>query len=248
MNQQRAIGTLAGQRQAVTIARFLIWYTREGQVLSDRPERKLAILGIACESVQNDAVHEAEAGDTAFFSVFAPSFRPLFSFPFRSPRQPKRYIDLWRAACPGSARRHRQIPDEKHVGFLPCVRIPGQAHLPETTRLARLHRYLIPDPGSVSTTNVNSSLTPVVALYRRLRYTFLDSVFSEEKCQGHNYHPSSCWRRSIGTTRPGGDPVPIGASRELRYSVLDFPGEESYSFQKAENAPCGLVNRRARCF
>jgi hypothetical protein len=96
--------------------------------------------------------------------------------------------------------------------------------------------------------NVNFAITSVVALYRRLDYTFLIGILLGEKNQKQNYCPSLCWRRSIGTTRPGEDPVSIGTSKERRYSVLDFPGRESYSFQKAENAPSGLENRRARCF
>src|SRR5579885_3214986 len=95
------------------------------------------------------------------------------------------------AAWASSAARHRQIPDEKHVGFLPCARPARRAHLAEATRLARHRRHLIPDLAAASTTNVNFPITSVVELPRRIGYTCL------------------CRRRSIGTTRPGGDPVPI---------------------------------------
>lgn len=271
MNQQRAIGTFIGQRQAVPIARFLMsWYafsSEEHPISSSMPfsavfcrilpfsaasvlcpsamvreecsglqERKLAILALAGEHIQNAITHGPKMGHLANFSVFDQLFRALLSFPLRFGGQPKRYMSSMKAARACSTARHRQESDEKYVGFPSCVRRSSQAHLAQATRSARLRRYLIPELAALSTTNVNFMITSVVALYRRLDYTFLIGVLLEEKNQKQNYRPSSCRRRSIGTPRPGGDPVPIGASKELRYSVLDFPGRESYSVPKAENA------------
>jgi hypothetical protein len=275
MNQQRAIGTVAGQRQAVTIARFLMsWYafsSEEHTISSSVPcftafcrvlpcfaasvlcssamvrvasrpeqecigpqERKLAILVLAGELMKSAVTHGPEAGNPADFSVFASLFWALFSFPFRFGGQPKRYMDCMEAARACSMAQHRQIPDEKHVGFLPCARRSSQAHLAEeATRLARHRRYLIPDLDDVTTTNVNSAITSVVVLPRPFRYTFLRGFrLLEEKYQWQKFRITSCRRRSIGTTRPGYISVPIGASKELRHSVLDFPEGESYSFQK----------------
>lgn len=251
MSQQRAIGTLTGQRQAVLIARsFLMsWYAflseehvlisslpfspafcrilpcftvsvlcppamvrlapRPGQVeRSGLQERKLALLAYACECMKNAITHEPEAGHPANFSIFD----QLFSFPFRLGRRPKGYTSCMEAARACSMARLRQIPDEKPVGFLPCSQSVCQAHLAQVTRSARLRRYLIPDLAELSTTNVIAKLTSVVALYRRLDYTFLIGLLLEEKNQEQNYRHSLYRRRSIGTTRPGEDPVPIGAS------------------------------------
>lgn len=206
---------------------------RPKRVRRDQLEQKLAILDIACGNMRSTTTHELGAANQAFFSVFAPSFRALFGFPFWFARQPKRYMDLWRSAQASQAGQHRQIPDEKPVGFLPCARIPGQAHLPEMTRLRSRCRYLTPDLDDVTTTNVNPAITSVVVLPRPFRYTFLrESRLLEEKYQWQKFRITSCRRRSIGTTRPGLVLVPIEATRKLRTPVLDFPEGELYSFQK----------------
>ena len=202
-------------------------------VLKSQPDRKLVILAIACESMKSESMHRQGEDFGAFFSVWRPLFRALFSFPFWFERWPKRYMDCMKIAQASSVAQHRQESDEKRVGFLSCARRSSRAHLSEMTRLARHRRYLIPDLAGASTTNVNLAITSVVVLSRRLRYTFLREFrLLEEKYQWQKFRHTLCRRRSIGTTRPGYISVPIGASKELRYSVLDFPEGELYSFQK----------------
>jgi hypothetical protein len=137
MIQQRAIGTITGQRQVVTIARFLMpWHTfLRGE----------------------HAISSSLPFSTAFDRIL-----PCFAASILCPSAMVR-VASW----------HRQIPDEKHVGFLPCARSARQAHLPETTRLAMPRRYLIPDLGGAAMTNVNFPITFVVELPRRIDYTCL---------------------------------------------------------------------------